>query len=51
MVPEIWSATDNFLSFWTIFALLPPYGHIKSEFLKYEKNTGGYYHFTNVYPK
>ena len=34
MLPEIWSETDNFLSFWAIFALLPHYWPQK---LKFEK--------------
>ena len=32
-----------------IFALLPPYRPRKSKFLKKEKHTWRYYHFTNVY--
>ena len=32
----------NFLSFWTIFYLLPPYGPRKSKFWKNEKNTWRY---------
>ena len=37
MVPEIWSATDKFFSFWTIFVLLQSE---KSKFLKNEKTPG-----------
>ena len=56
MVPEIWSVTDNFLSFYTIFCLLtptptPPYRPRKSKFLKNEQHTWRYYYFTNVYHK
>ena len=39
---------QNFLSFWTVFALLPPYGPRKSKLWKNKKNTWRYYHFTNV---
>ena len=42
---------QNFLSLWTVFALLPPYGPKKSKFWKNEKNTWSYYYFTNVYHK
>ena len=41
---------QNFLSFWTIFALLPLYGPRKSKFWKNEQHTWRYY-FTNVYHK
>ena len=37
-VPEIWNATDNFLSFWTIFE-------------KLEKKAWRYCHFTHLYHK
>ena len=40
------------LSFWTtICSFTPPYRPRKSKFLKNEKNTWRYYHFTNVYHK
>ena len=32
--PEMSSASDNFLSFWTVFVLLPSYGPRKSKFWK-----------------
>ena len=38
----------NFLSFWTVFCPFTPYGPRKSKFLKYEKNTRRYYHFTII---
>ena len=41
----------NFLSFWTIFGLLTPYGPRKSKFWKNEQHTWRYYQFTNVYHK
>ena len=42
---------QNFLSFWTIFALLPPYEPRKSKFCKNEQHNRRYYHFTNAYHK
>ena len=42
---------QNFLSFWTFFCLLPPYGPKKSKFWKDENNTWRYYHFPDVYQK
>ena len=39
------------MSFWTVFCPFTPYGPKKSKFLKNEKNTRRYYHFTNVYHK
>ena len=42
---------QNFLSLWTIFALLPPKQPAKSKFWKHEKSTGRCYHFTYVYQK
>ena len=38
----------NFLSFWTVFALLPPCGPRKSKLSKNGKNTWRHYHFTNI---
>ena len=52
MVPEIWSAKDNFLSFWTIF--LPIYLPNNSENQNFEKKKGKKawrYHFTQVHHK
>ena len=51
MVPEIWSVTDNFLSFWTVFCPFTPLWPRKSRFFKNEKSTWRYYHFTNVHHK
>ena len=50
-VPEIWSTTDKtFLSFWTIFDLLPPNNAENQSFEKMKKNPGDiYYYFTHVY--
>ena len=42
---------QDFLSFWTDFCPFTPYGPRKSKFLKHQKKTGRYYHFTNVYHK
>ena len=42
---------QNVLSFWTVFCPFTPSGSRKPKFLKYEKNTGTHYHFTNVYHK
>ena len=52
MGPEIWSATDNFLLFWTVFCIFTPLWtqKIKIKKKKKEKNTWRY-HFTNVYHK
>ena len=36
MNPEIWSATDNFLSFWTIFSLFTTLKNLKNQ--NFEKN-------------
>ena len=38
MVPEIWSTTDNFLSFWTIFCPLPPMDPENQNFEKMKKH-------------
>ena len=51
MLTQIWSATDNFLSFKASFALLPHYWPQKLKFEKNLKSTWRYYHFTNVYHK
>ena len=49
MVPEVWGVTDRiFCHSGLFFALLPPYGPIKSKFWKNEKNTWRYYNFTNI---
>ena len=56
MLPDIWSAKDRiFSNFRPSFALLPPPSISsqprKSKFLKNEKITWIYYHFTYVYHK
>ena len=52
MAPEIWSAMDIiFCHFGLFFALLPPNDPENQIFLKDEKNTWRYYHFTHVYHK
>ena len=52
IVPEIWSATDRtFCRSGLFFALLPPYGPIKSKFWQNDKNTWRDHHFMNVYHK
>ena len=52
MVLEIWSTTDNFLLFWTVFCpFIGGYGPRKLKFWKNGKDTWRYYHFTNVYHK
>ena len=51
---EIECDRQNFLSFWTVFALLPTCGARKSKFWikkKKKKNTWRYYHFIYVYHK
>ena len=37
---------EGFLSFWTVFCILQPYGPKKSNFEKFKKYTRIYYHFT-----
>ena len=49
MLPEIWSATDNFLSFWAIFSLLPFCWPWKLKFGKNVKNTCRCYPFSRVH--
>ena len=51
MVPEIWSKTDNFLSFWTIFCPFTPYAPRKPDFWKNERCMWRYCNCTNVYHK
>ena len=46
-----WSVTENFLSFWPFFALLPSWQPKKSKLWKNEKTTWRYYHFTPVQNK
>ena len=46
-----WSVTENFLSFWPFFALLPSWQPKKSKFWKNEKNPWRYYYFTLVQNK
>ena len=45
---EIWSTTENYLSFWTVFCPFTPYG---AENQNFDKSFWKYYHFTNVYHK
>ena len=41
MVPEIWSATENFLSFWNVFLPFYPTNNLKSQnFEKLKKRPG-----------
>ena len=52
MVPEIWNVTDKFfLSFLAIFCPFTPLTTWEIKFLKNEKNTWRYHHFTAVYYK
>ena len=50
-VPEAWRMTDVIVifHFGLFFALLPLQQHKKSKFLKNEKNTWRYHHFTHIY--
>ena len=41
----------NFLSFWTVFAILLPWQPKKSKFWQTERNAWGYHNFTQVYQK
>ena len=51
MLPEEWSATDNFLSFWAIFYPYTPLLTPKIIIWKNAKNTWRYYPFTHVHHK
>ena len=48
MLPEVWSATDNFHHFGPFFALLPNYWHQKLKFGKNVQKRRGYYPLTHV---
>ena len=51
MLPEIWSVTHNFLSFWAILFPFVSLKTLKIEIWKNIKKTWRYYPFTHVYHK